>query len=189
MTRQNTLTRPARLRRPVALIAASLLVAAVSSGCGSETGKADAKTGGGPEAVAISEPWVRATQGSKDPSMTAAFMALDNTTDDPVTITGVESDVAGMVQLHDMVEKDGAMVMQEVPDGIVLAPHTGVLLQPGGKHVMLMDMKRDLAPGDEVTFTVNWSGGGSETITAPVKEAAEEEGHYHEPGTGEHTHE
>lgn len=138
--------------------------------------------------LVVEDPWVRATTGTEDPSMTAAFMVLDNEGAEEVTVTGASSPVAGMVQLHEMAMVDGSSVMRELPGGIVLAPGRGLLLQPGGTHVMLMDLTRELAPGDEVELVLELSDGSTVEVTAPVKEFTEEEGHYHSPGTDEHSH-
>jgi copper(I)-binding protein len=78
--------------------------------------------------------------------------------------------------------------MRETAAGIPVGAHGGRLLQPGGYHVMLMSLDRELAPGDEIELTLTFSDGTTEAVTAPVKEFTEEEGHYHAPGTGEHSH-
>ncbi len=173
-----------------ALAALALGLTLTLSACGSAT-SADATAASSTPAdvgIAVGDPWVRATEGTEDTSMTAAFMTLDNPSDQDVTLEGAESSVAGMVQLHEMTTVDGAMVMQEVPDGIPITAGRGKVLQPGGLHVMLMGLTESLAPGDEVDLTLRFSDGSTEELTVPVKEFTEEEGHYHSPGTAEHDH-
>jgi copper(I)-binding protein len=174
---------------------ALVLALAVLAGCGEESDGAQDDTtaaatagAGDTGAVTIEDPWVRATAGTEDPSMTAAFLVVDNETDEDVTLQAASSPVAGMVQLHEMAKVDGEMVMQEAPGGILVKAGGGQLLQPGGYHVMLMDLKQELAPGDEVELTLEFSDGTSIDVTAPVKEFTEEGGHYHSPGTAEHSH-
>ncbi|CAI9404479.1 copper chaperone PCu(A)C [Nocardioides sp. T2.26MG-1] len=169
----------------------ALVVAlATLAGCGDD---ADATSPSGDPssasgAVTVEDPWVRATTGTDDPTMTGAFLVVDNNTDEDVTLESASSPVAGMAQLHEMVAVDGEMVMQEAPGGIVVRAGGGQLLQPGGYHVMLMKLKRELAPGDEVELTLGFSDGTAVEVTAPVKEFTEEAGHYHSPGTAEHGH-
>ena len=155
------------------------------AGCGGETEPAAAAQ---TSAVTIEDPWVRATVGAEDPTMTGAFLVVDNNTDEDVTLESASSPVAGTAQLHEMAKVDGEMVMQEAPGGIVVHARGGQLLQPGGYHVMLMELKRELAPGDEVELTLSFSDGTTLEVTAPVKEFTEEAGHYHSPGTAEHGH-
>ena len=187
------MTNPAlRARRGRTLLPALALALTATglAGCGDDSPDAapDAATSSASGAITIEDPWVRATTGTEDPTMTAAFMTIDNETDEDVVLVKASSPDAGMVQLHEMAEADGTMVMQEVDGGITVKAHGGQLLQPGGYHVMLMDLTGELAPGDEVELTLEFSDGSSQEVTAPVKEFTEEEGHYHSPGTEEHSH-
>lgn len=184
------------IQRPVrvlSLSAAALLLVGGLAACGEEPGSAGettaAATTDAASSLVIGDPWVRATAGTEDTSMTAAFMTIDNTGDEDVTLVGASSDVAGMVEIHEMLMVDGAMAMQAMDSGLVIEAGRGKVLEPGGYHVMLMDVQTELAPGDEVALTLEFSDGSTEDLTVPVKEFTEEEGHYHEPGTDEdHAH-
>lgn len=180
--------------RTARLSAATLLAVVAPAACGSEAtttpDEATNQAATTKSSVTVEDPWVRATTGTKDPSMSAAFMVLDNDGDQEVTVTGASSPVTDMVELHEMALVDGQSVMQEVQGGITLAPGRGQLLQPGGMHVMLMGLNEELAPGDEVDLTLELSDGSSIQVSAPVKEFTEETEHYHAPGTPtEHEHE
>ncbi len=139
-------------------------------------------------AVVVSDAWVRATTDTEDPSMSAAFMTLKNKGEESVTLTGASSPVAKRAELHEMTMVDGDSVMQKVRGGIQIDPGAGQILMPGGRHVMLMGLSSELAPGDEVDLSLEFSDGSTQELTVPVKEFTEEEGHYHEPGTSEHSH-
>ncbi|WP_239455648.1 copper chaperone PCu(A)C [Nocardioides gilvus] len=181
----------ARSRARLGLAALSLVLAAALSACGSEeeAPRTDLQSDVTPSAsIVVEDPWVRATEGAEDTSMSAAFMVLDNQGASDVTVTGASSEVAGTVELHDMVMTDGKSVMTRMEGGIEVAAGKGQLLQPGGMHVMLMDLREELAAGDEVTLILTLSDGSEVEVTAPVKEFTEEEGHYHAPGTEEHGH-
>ena len=184
------------IQRPVrvlSLSAAALLLVGGLAACGEESGTPGettaAATTDAASSMVVGDPWVRATAGTEDTSMTAAFMTIDNTGDEDVTLVGASSDVAGMVEIHEMLMVDGAMAMQAMDSGLVIEAGRGKVLEPGGYHVMLMDVQTELAPGDEVALTLEFSDGSTEDLTVPVKEFTEEEGHYHEPGTDEdHAH-
>ncbi len=194
MTR-TTRTTPARrrTRRLVPAAALALSLGAALAACGDEeptgsTESASAATAEQAGSVTVGDPWVRATVGAEDTSMSAAFMTIDNDGEQDVTLVGASTEVAGMVELHEMSMVDGAMAMRAMTDGLVVEAGRGKVLEPGGYHVMLMDLQGELAAGDEVELTLEFSDGSEESLTAPVKEFTEEEGHYHEPGTGEHEH-
>ncbi len=131
--------------------------------------------------IVVEQPWVRTTEGSKDATMSAAFMSLTNPGDADVRLVKAASDVAGMTQIHEMVGGGDSMVMQEAKDGAVIPAGSHLHLKPGGYHIMLMMLKKPLAIGEEVTITLTFSTGQTATVTAPVKKFTEEEDHYHSP--------
>ena len=64
--------------------------------------------------ITVTDPWVRATTGTTDPSMTAAFFTVDNTGDRPVSLVAASSPVAGMAEIHETVPHNGVLQMQRV---------------------------------------------------------------------------
>ena len=169
---------------PAAGLLAAALASVVLAGCGSEA-PAEPAAAEQASAITIEDPWVRATEGSEDTSMTAAFMLLDNDGEEAVELVGASTDVAGRTELHEMAEVDGEMVMRQIEGGLTLESGRGQLLQPGGNHIMLMEVTDELKAGDEVTFVLEFADGSTIEVTAPVKPFTEETGHYHEPGTPE----
>lgn len=176
----STLLRPRPTRHlRLAGLGAALLVGLTACG----TSQADEAAPADDTGVAVSDAWVRATVGTDDPSMTGAFMAIDNEGEEDVELVGASSPVAGKVELHEMAMVDGSMVMRRIEGGIEIEAGFGQVLMPGGNHVMLMGLEDELAPGDEVDLVLEFSDGTEQELTVPVKEFTEEEGHYHEPGT------
>jgi copper(I)-binding protein len=90
--------------------------------------------------------------------MSAAFGTLENTSDHDITLVSAESPASTMLQLHETVANDsGAMVMKEKQGGFVIPAGGSFALEPGGNHIMLMDLTAPLAAGDEATFTLTFS--------------------------------
>jgi copper(I)-binding protein len=167
------------------LLMAGLAVAIpfLLSACGSSPDAPVTKAAVTTPGVLVEDAWVRATVGSKDTTMTAAFMSLTNPGTTDVSLTSATSPVAGMVQLHEMAMKDGKMVMQEKAGGIKVPAGSHAHLAPSGDHVMLMGLKQALKPGDEVPVTLKFSDGSTHDLTVPVKAFTEEEEHYHPSAT------
>lgn len=186
----STTTRIRRARRLVPAAALALALGAGLAACGEEdTGDASSSSSAEQGAeITIGDAWVRATEGAEDTSVSAAFMAIDNSGDQDVSLTGASTDGAGTAELHEMSMVDGAMAMQAMTDGLVVEAGRGKVLEPGGYHLMLMDLRSELAAGDEIELTLEFSDGSTQDLTVPVKEFTEEEGHYHAPGAGEHGH-
>jgi periplasmic copper chaperone A len=167
-----------RTRAGATALAAGLGLMVALTGCGNTTATATDDSAASP--VEVSDAWVRATVDTEEPSMTGAFMALDNEGTEDVSLTGASSPVAGMVELHEMAMVDGSMMMRKIEGGLEIEAGYGQVLMPGGNHVMLMGLTEELAPGDEVELVLEFSDGTTEELTVPVKEFTEEEGHYHE---------
>lgn len=129
----------------------------------SDAAAAAATTGTGK--VTVSEQWIKAADG-----MTSLFGTVTNDTDEDRTIVKAASDEAGMVQLHETVSTDsGGTTMQQKKGGFPLPAHQSKVLEPGGDHVMLMDLKKKLRAGDTVEVTLTLDDGTTVDVDAPVK--------------------
>ena len=119
--------------------------------------------------VKIDEPWARATvPGQK---ATGVFMKLTAT--QAGQLVGVSSPVAGVAEVHEMKMDGNVMKMSAVP-AIDLPAGKPVALQPGGYHVMLMDLKGPLAKDTSVTITLKFKDSkgvvSQQEVKLPVKE-------------------
>jgi copper(I)-binding protein len=75
-----------------------------------------------------------------------------------------------MNELHETEMVEGKMEMQPVEGQEVPIPAgTTVSFETGGLHVMVMGLTGDLQEGDEVDFTLTFSGDCVKEITAPVE--------------------
>ena len=117
--------------------------------------------------LTITNAWVRASEYSDHVGgMTGIFAELTNNTDHDITLTGGETDIAPMVQTHEVVEG----MMQERKGGIVVKAHETVTLEPGGLHVMLMNLTKPIVVGDKITFTFT-TDHGKQTFELTAKES------------------
>jgi len=129
------------------------------------------------EALEVSDPWVRATIALDDRQMgndsemsplTGAFMTIRNTTDSADRLIGASTDVADVVEIHETTIEDDVMRMRPV-DGVEIPAVGSVELKPGGLHIMLLDVQRDLEPGQTVTLKLDFESGRSLVVDAPVR--------------------
>jgi len=118
--------------------------------------------------VTVSAPWVRATVPAQKAS--GAFMTL--TAARPARLVGVSSPVAGLVELHEMKMDSDMMRMRHV-DALDLPAGQSIVLQPGGYHLMLLDLKQPLKAGDKVPLTLEFEDAHKArskiTVDAPVR--------------------
>lgn len=167
------------IRRALVALAATALVA----GCGSDGG-----------AIEISDAWVRTS-----PSMAsagAAYMEVSNTgdSDDALIGAAVDPGIAATVEIHETVTMDsddggmgsdttmgdmgtdttmeggGMMTMQPV-ERIDIPAGGSVSLEPGGYHVMFLDLAAPFEAGDSIEITLTFENAGEQVVTAEVRDA------------------
>jgi periplasmic copper chaperone A len=150
--------RAALIATVVALSAGSL------TACGNDDPAAGA-TSASP-AITAADPWVKAV----DSGMTAAFVTLTNASDSDLVLVSASTPASSMVELHEMTMKDGEMVMQPKEGGIPLPADGTATLEPGGDHIMLMDVTEPIQPGDLVSLTLTFDDGSTLDVDAVAKE-------------------
>ncbi len=78
------------------------------------------------------------------------------------------SDAAKVVELHETRNEGGVMTMR--PLSRFPLPAGGTLeMKPGGYHVMLLGLTRDLHQGDTVKVTLTFEKAAPLTVEAPVR--------------------
>jgi periplasmic copper chaperone A len=112
--------------------------------------------------------------------MAGAFMDIFNNSDESVTLISAESEVAGLVEIHEVV----GGVMREKDGGIVIAPDETSVLKPGGNHVMLMELDRELVVGNELLLTLEFSDGTRVDVMAAVKDVSADQEEYDDSHSG-----
>ncbi len=167
----------------------------ITAGCAPATTPAPAPTAA-PAGLQVVDPWVRAASlapaegdmaTATPAAMTAATPAGDDmgmgmggvnsaiylTIKNPSAVADrlikAQSDVAKAVELHTMAEENGVMKMHPV-EAVDVPAQGEAVLKPGGFHIMLLNLNRDLKVGDKVTVTLTFEKSGPLTVEAVVRE-------------------
>jgi hypothetical protein len=114
----------------------------------------------------ISQPWARATP--KGASSAAGYMTITNKGTMPDRVSCVSSDAAAQCQIHSMTMDGGVMKMRPVEGGLEIKPGETVTLQPGGFHMMLVDLKHPLEAGQDVKATLKFDNAGTVEVDYPI---------------------
>jgi copper(I)-binding protein len=93
--------------------------------------------------------WIRASVPGQ--SGTGAFMRL--TAQEPMSLVGLASPVAGVAEVHEMKLEGDVMRMRAI-SSLTLPAGQAVELKPGGYHLMLMDLKSPLKADTRVPLTL-----------------------------------
>lgn len=149
------------MTRRLALVPALLALAAtaVTAGC-SATGSGDHAV---PPRLKVSGAYLPQPV-NRD--MAAGFLTVVNSGGTADRLTSVTSDVSGDVTLHRT--KGGAM---EKATSLPVPAHGRLSLAHGGDHLMLMNLRRSVAEGDQVTFELHFARSRPVTVKVPVRSA------------------
>ena len=98
--------------------------------------------------------------------ITAAYVSIHNR--GPATaLISASTPVAEVTEIHVMTT-DGKMMRMKKIDRLPIPTNGSATLQPGGNHLMLIGLKRDLAPGDSLALTLAFANGQAQTVRAHV---------------------
>jgi copper(I)-binding protein len=170
---------------PLALLGVVALTVTACSG-GTSTGSSSIK---------VTDPWARTS--AMVSGAGAAYMVIENTGSAADALTGGTSDVATAVEVHEtvvmgtaapmespamgggmespmasdggMASGGGMMGMQKI-DRLEIPAGGTVELKPGGYHIMLIGLTRELKAGEEIEITLTFEKAGDVTLKIPVRE-------------------
>ncbi|MFQ3623162.1 MAG: copper chaperone PCu(A)C [Acetobacteraceae bacterium] len=126
-----------------------------------------ARAQGAAEALDIIDPWARASLRGRN---SAAYMTIVNNTESLDRLLSAASPVARAVELHTHLMEEGVMRMRPV-QAIEVNVGEPAVLRPGGLHVMLIGLVRDLRPGERIALTLRFEKAGERTVEVPVLHA------------------
>jgi copper(I)-binding protein len=114
--------------------------------------------------IDVKSAWARPTVAGQ--MGTGAFMHL--TSREGARLLGASSDVAGVVEIHEMAMEGNVMQMRPIRS-LDLPPGITIELKPGGHHMMLMDLKRPLATGEKIKVELRLETRDKKLVTQPVE--------------------
>ena len=123
--------------------------------------------------VVAQDLWVKSSEMSTRGGMTAVYGTLTNNSSQDVVLVGGGTEIAGVVEVHEMSMIGGEMMMQEIDGGLVIPAGKSIVLEPGGNHLMLMMLTDDLEAGEEISVTFDFDGAEDLTIDGIVAKPAE----------------
>ncbi len=139
------------MKRMVFVLAAAALLL---SACG---------TGG----IEVRKPWARAAMMEGN---SAVYFMLKNGTGAADELIGASSDAAEAVEVHlSSMTADGVMKMEK-QEAVLLEAGAELDFAPGGLHVMLIGLTRDLEAGDKFQVTLHFRSHADIVIEVTVQE-------------------
>lgn len=114
--------------------------------------------------LTIKDAWVRATVPQQ--MATGAFFQIQSSTH--ARVVSVQTAAAGVAEIHEMKMENNLMKMRAV-EHLELAAGKMVELKPGGYHLMLMDLKKQIKAGDIIPLTLVVEGKDKKRESIEIK--------------------
>ena len=138
-----------------------LIAALLLSGCGSKKG------------IEVHSAWMRpAAKGENG----GVYFELHNHGTTPDELTGVSSDVAVVAEIHES-KLEGDVMTMNMLSSLPLEANADITFEPGGLHVMLIDLRQDFKVDDEFMVTLHFKNSEDITFHVLVRDVAPDEGH------------
>lgn len=162
---------------PVAVLGVTVALAVGGlAGCGDDGSTASSATTAAPGTttpvdvgiVAVGA-WARSSP--MEATAGAVYMTVENTsgTDDEIVAVAVPASVAATAELHRTSMGEGGMMSMAPVASIPLPAGGRVALEPGGYHVMLLDLAEPLTVGADVPVTLSFARSAPVEVLAVVR--------------------
>jgi len=152
-----------------------VILTVILTGCGTTTSVPAANTNS-PADVQVTDAWARPTvaadqAGTDAATQTggtgAAYVTLTNTGTIEDALLSVESEIAGMIMIHETKVEDEMASMTEIGAGGIIVPGgQTVILKPKATHIMFMGLNRQFVAGETFEMTLRFKSG--KVVTVPV---------------------
>lgn len=157
------------LGRAAATAVAGVLVVAAAAGCSSTEGAAASHTPPSTGAavrtasrrLSVHDVAVGATHATD----TAAYLRVDNPTDDADRLVAVTSPDATSITMHESDDRGGVSEMRRV-DALAVPARGSLRLDPGGSHLMVSGVRAPVEAGDAVRLHLVFDHAPAVEVTA-----------------------
>jgi copper(I)-binding protein len=118
------------------------------------------------DSLVIASPWTRATP--KGATIGGGYLDIKNNGTAPDRLLHGSVSVAKRFQIHSTTTEDGVAKMREVTAGIEIKPGETIRFEPGGSHLMFVNLMQPLNEGETVHGTLTFEHAGTVDIEYPV---------------------
>ncbi len=149
--------------RAVAILI-SLVMGMTLAACGSSGSSGTTAPGG---IITVSGAWVRAAAAG---GTSAGYLTIVNGSRTDDALVGVSApDITASASLHETTTDASGMTGMTHTESVKIASSDTVRLEPGGYHVMLMNLTKELKVGDVVRLTLTFKQAGVLQVNAEVR--------------------
>lgn len=119
------------------------------------------------QALTVSDAWALPAPAGGN---SAVYFVIDNPMDQADTLLAASADIAQSVELHrSEMSEEGTMSMHH-HNQVEVPPKSRVAFEPGGLHVMLIDLPQNLESGEVFPVTLSFQSAGEIQLDVTVRE-------------------
>jgi len=128
-----------------------------------------------PADIEVHQAWVRPTAQGEN---AAVYLTLHNHTENDDELTGVSSNAADVVEIHESKMENDVMQMNMLTS-VSLAADEEVIFTPGGLHIMLVNVKQELVLGEHIGVILHFKNHADIVVNVHIEDSMPEEDHDH----------
>jgi copper(I)-binding protein len=99
----------------------------------------------------------------------AVYFMIENGTEQDDVLHSAQTDIAAAVELHMSVMEGDRMSMHQ-QEAVAIPAGEAVEFTPGGLHIMLVGLTRELKAGDTFEVTLEFENAGEKVVTVTVRD-------------------
>jgi copper(I)-binding protein len=131
--------------------------------------------------LVISSAWSRATPAGA--AVAGGYLTISNKGTSAERLVSFTTELAGQPEVHEMTNEGGVMKMRPLKNGLIIPAGATVKLEPGGYHLMLLQLKKPLAAGQRFKATLVFEKAGRIEVEFEVRAMGagqqKSKGHHH----------
>jgi hypothetical protein len=117
--------------------------------------------------MVVTGAWARTSMGMEMAG--AAYMTITNETGQADALISVATDAAANPEIHQTTEDASGMMGMHPVERLDIPAGGTVTLEPGGFHIMLINLTGELVAGSTIELTLTFEQAGEVTVTAEVR--------------------
>ena len=115
--------------------------------------------------ISYKNPWIKMIIGNS--KVTSGYLKIKNLSKTKVKLIAISSDFCEKTEIHNMKVEKNVMKMNRVRSGISILPNKEVFFEPGGLHIMFININKKFTL-DEIKF-VSFDFGKNGILKIPMK--------------------
>jgi copper(I)-binding protein len=140
----------------ISRVLATFFACVFLTACGEQSAASD---------ISAKSVWIRPATKTTN---TAVYMILENK-GGADKLVEISTDLSKISMVHQTKNNNGVLSMEMIHSGLEIPANGSVELKPGGFHVMIENINRDLVEGETIDLTLKFGSGKTMNVKAQVK--------------------